>query len=76
LEQAVSKQLSVVGFFDAGLTAALIENYPFDLELYSIGLGLRYNTVIGPVRLEYGYNLNPRPLDPTGTLHFSIGFPF
>jgi outer membrane protein insertion porin family len=28
------------------------------------------------VRLEYGYNLNPRPGDPTGTLLFSLGFPF
>jgi len=40
------------------------------------GLGLRYQTLIGPVRLEYGRNLNPRIDDPAGTLHFSVGFPF
>jgi len=28
------------------------------------------------VRLEYGHNLNPRPLDPAGTLQLSIGVPF
>ena len=28
------------------------------------------------LRLEYGYNLNPRPRDPRGTLLLSIGFPF
>jgi len=44
--------------------------------LYSAGLGVRYQTLIGPVRLEYGHNLNPRPLDPRGTLHLSVGFPF
>jgi len=32
--------------------------------------------LIGPVRLEYGYNLNPRRFDPLGTLQFSLGFPF
>ena len=39
-------------------------------------LGVRYQTLIGPVRVEYGHNLNPRPFDPDGTLLFSIGFPF
>jgi outer membrane translocation and assembly module TamA len=41
-----------------------------------VGGGLRWRTIIGPVRLEYGYNLNPRPKDPTGTLQVSLGFPF
>jgi outer membrane protein insertion porin family len=31
---------------------------------------------VGPVRLEYGHNLNAREGDPNGTLHFSVGFPF
>ena len=33
-------------------------------------------SIIGPVRLEYGHNLNPREQDPSGTLHLSVGFPF
>lgn len=76
LEQAISSQISLVGFLDSAFTAATIEEYPADEGLFSVGLGLRYNTVIGPVRLEYGHNLNPREFDPDGTLHFSIGFPF
>ncbi|HVR36150.1 MAG TPA: BamA/TamA family outer membrane protein, partial [Methylomirabilota bacterium] len=40
------------------------------------GGGVRWKTIIGPARLEYGHNLNPRRHDPSGTLHFSIGFPF
>ncbi|MEZ5276376.1 MAG: BamA/TamA family outer membrane protein [Opitutaceae bacterium] len=76
LEQALNSQVSLIGFSDSTFNAASISDYPATESLYSIGLGLRYNTVIGPVRLEYGYNLNPRPLDPGGTLHFSIGFPF
>ncbi|HZL43220.1 MAG TPA: BamA/TamA family outer membrane protein [Verrucomicrobiae bacterium] len=41
-----------------------------------MGGGLRWRTIVGPVRLEYGYNLSRRPGDPSGTLHFSLGFPF
>ena len=53
--------------------------YPLILWLHgagSVGGGLRWKTIIGPIRVEYGYNLNPRPKDPTGTLLFSLGFPF
>jgi outer membrane protein insertion porin family len=76
LEQALTNKWSVVAFADALGTAARLRDYPFNEELYSVGLGLRYQTIIGPVRLEYGHNLNPRPLDPDGTVLFSIGFPF
>lgn len=76
LEQALTGRFSIVAFVDALGTAVTLDDYPFDQRLYSAGLGLRYNTIIGPLRLEYGYNLNPRPLDPRGTLQVSLGFPF
>jgi outer membrane protein insertion porin family len=76
LEQALTEQWSAVVFVDALGTALRLAAYPFDEYLYSAGLGVRYQTLIGPVRLEYGRNLNPRPDDPRGTLHFSVGFPF
>jgi outer membrane protein assembly factor BamA len=76
LEQMLTPNWSIVGFVDAVGFARSREDYPFDEELYSVGGGVRWMTVVGPIRLEYGYNLNPRRYDPTGTLHFSIGFPF
>ncbi len=76
LEQALTTKWSVVVFGDALGTAARMADYPFSEKLYSLGLGVRYQTIIGPVRVEYGHNLNPRPFDPAGTLLFSIGFPF
>jgi outer membrane protein assembly factor BamA len=76
LEQALTPRWSVVLFSDNLGFAQSIDNYPFDTGLFSIGAGLRWRTIIGPIRLEYGYNLNPRPQDPTGTLQFSLGFPF
>lgn len=76
LEQALTSRWSVVVFGDALGIAARVADYPFSEKLYSVGLGVRYRTPIGPVRLEYGHNLNPRSLDPSGTVQLSIGVPF
>ncbi len=43
---------------------------------YGIGGGLRYNLPIGPVRLDYGVNPNPRENEAFGAFHFSFGFAF
>jgi outer membrane protein assembly complex protein YaeT len=75
-EQLLTKSWSVVTFFDAVGFAQFRDDYPWDEVLYSVGGGLRWRTLIGPMRLEYGYNLHRRSHDPAGTLHFSLGFPF
>ncbi len=75
-EQGVTPKWSVVAFVDGVEFAEHLNDYPGDAQLFSAGGGLRWRTIIGPVRLEYGYNLNPRPRDPVGTLQFSLGFPF
>jgi outer membrane protein assembly complex protein YaeT len=76
-EQALSAQWSVVGFGDALATAAELRDYPLAGErLYSAGIGARYQTLIGPVRVEYGRNLKPRPGDPGGTWQVSVGAAF
>lgn len=76
VEQRVFDQFSLVAFFD-GVVNSPDGTFGGESEgLYSAGVGLRYNTAVGPLRVEYGHNLNPRESDPDGTLHFSIGFPF
>lgn len=75
-EQALTTKWSGIVFFDALGTAARLSDYPFSEQLYSAGLGIRYQTIIGPLRVEYGRNLNPRAEDPSGSLLFSVGFPF
>jgi len=72
----LSESLSVVLFVDGLGASAKIEDYPFDETLASIGLGLRMKTFMGPVRFEYGANVNRRARDPAGTFHFSLGYPF
>jgi outer membrane translocation and assembly module TamA len=41
---------------------------------YGIGLGIRYNTPIGPIRVDFGYPLKPDIYtDENGTFYFSLG---
>ncbi len=75
-EQLLTPAWSLVTFIDAVGLARDIKSYPFSEGLYSVGGGLRWRTIIGPARIEYGHNLNPRQSDPKGTIHFSIGYPF
>jgi outer membrane protein insertion porin family len=41
------------------------DNSGYDYTSHAIGLGLRYKTPIGPLRFDFGYNLNPTAY-PTG----------
>jgi len=75
-EQGLTPKWSVVGFLDAVEFAQNLNHYPGDTALFSAGGGIRWRTIIGPVRVEYGHNLNPRPRDPSGEIQFSLGFPF
>jgi outer membrane protein assembly factor BamA len=43
---------------------------------YAIGVGLRYKLPIGPLRLDYGLNPNPKTDEANGAFHFSFGFAF
>jgi outer membrane protein assembly factor BamA len=76
LEQALTENWSAVLFYDLLADKAKLAADPGYEWLHSLGVGIRYRTLLGPLRLEYGRNLNPRPNDPKGTLHLSIGFPF
>lgn len=72
----VVKALSGVVFSDAG--SVLADSFAFDTgELrYTAGFGLRYHTVVGPIRADVGFPLNPQASTPSFQLHFSIGQAF
>jgi outer membrane protein assembly factor BamA len=40
---------------------------------YAVGPGLRIATPVGPLALDYGFNLDRRPWEDVGAFHFSIG---
>ncbi len=59
-------------FFDAGG----LGNSPFDNFSTGVGLGLRYNLPVGPIRIDYGVNPAPRKIDSFGAFNLSFGFAF
>jgi len=67
--------MKLVAFYDAG--NAWNDNYYLDDLRQSVGLGLRWYSPIGPLRLEYGHIVNRGGIndDSTGRWEFTIGMP-
>lgn len=42
----------------------------------AVGLGVRIDLPVGPLRLEYGHSLSRDPGEPSGAFHFAIGTTF
>ena len=71
-------------FFDTGNVWANSWDIRLNDLRYAVGPGLRYQTPVGPIRFDFGYQLNPIPgLIVNGTpqsrrwrIHFSIGQAF
>jgi outer membrane protein assembly complex protein YaeT len=76
--------LAAVAFIDAGNVWTNAWDFNLNDLRYDVGPGLRYNTPIGPIRIDVGYQLNPIPgLLVDGKtqarrvrFHFSIGQAF
>ena len=66
----------LAAFYDLGQVYPAGNNFSFNSPSQAIGLGARIHLPIGPVRLEYGYNLNREDHEPAGTFHFTIGASF
>lgn len=60
-------------FFDLGRAFDHEEKLRFPALRYSAGMGMRWISPIGPLRLEWGYNLDPEPGEEASQLEFSIG---
>lgn len=68
--------IGIVPFIDAG--SAFAASYPdFKQPIhYAAGIGLRYYTAIGPIRLDIARPLNPRPGDRPFAFYLGIGQSF
>jgi outer membrane protein insertion porin family len=71
-----ARSLSLAAFAEAGGIYLFISDLDLGQLRYTAGLGLRYKTPFGPLRLDWGYKLN-RPLgESTSRFHFTIGHAF
>lgn len=72
----IYKDLGGVIFFDYGNVYSKAFDYKLSELKYAPGVGLRYNTLIGPIRADVGYALNPEPGIRRIQFFFSIGQAF
>lgn len=78
LEMRISlgKGIGLVTFLDGGnVWVEMKDMDPLDSK-FTAGLGLRYDTPVGPLRVDYGYKLQREKDESRGELHFSIGHAF
>jgi outer membrane protein assembly complex protein YaeT len=80
----IYESLGAVAFLDAGNVWADSGAFQLNDLRYAVGSGLRYQTRVGPIRFDFGYQLNPipglvvngEPQSHRWRLHFSIGQAF
>ncbi len=72
----VGKGFGLVAFLDGGNVWEKMEGVDITKLKYTTGLGLRYNTPVGPFRLDYGYKLDREIGESKSEIHFSIGHAF
>ncbi len=65
-----------VAFLDYGNVYSKEFDFKLDEIKYAVGTGLRYNTLIGPLRVDFGYALNPEPGIGRFQFFLSIGQAF
>ncbi|ESR23411.1 autotransporter assembly complex protein TamA [Lutibaculum baratangense] len=76
LRAKVTDKIGVVAFADAG--NAFLESYPsFEEDLkVGVGVGLRYFTALGPLRVDVALPLDPGPGDPDFGIYVGLGQAF
>ncbi len=77
----IVESFGCVGFCDLGTVTKTPYPNPFSLWYKSAGVGIRYFTFFGPLRMDIGFPLNPRHIngklfDPHFRVYVSIGQTF
>ena len=73
----IKQGLGLVVFYDGGNVFPTVGFHDFtSLYTNNVGLGLRYATPVGPIRIDLGHNLNPVPGVKSTQYFVSIGQAF
>jgi outer membrane protein insertion porin family len=85
LRYPLTRQLRLVTFYDVGNVFRRIKDINFRGMTNTVGVGLRVNTPIGPVGVDYGFLLDPPSFtsaggevlrQPRGVIHVRLGQSF
>jgi outer membrane protein insertion porin family len=72
----IGRGFGLVPFLDMGnIWLKTGEINPMQLK-FTTGLGVRYNTPVGPLRVDYGIKLSRETGESRGEIHFSVGHAF
>lgn len=67
------KDLSGAVFYDKGSVFTRVKDLSLSQLRDALGIGIRYRTPLGPIRLELGWNLNPREEEKRFLVFLTIG---
>ncbi len=76
LRYTFPKAFGFVLFLDHGNVWPRYQDARFSQIKSTAGIGLRYNTPIGPFRLDWGYKLDREDFESASAFHFTLGHAF
>ncbi len=68
--------IRLAAFFDIGNVYGFGTEFDVTDLRKAAGGGVRWQSPFGPIRLDYGFNLDRRSGEDPGAFHFSVGTPF
>jgi len=66
-------KLNGVAFFDAGNSWNVSQSPLMTQVKAGAGLGIRWISPMGPIRIEYGWKINPEKGEEPGAVAFAMG---
>ena len=73
----IKKGLGLAAFYDGGNVYERIGFHRFGADYTNtLGIGLRYATPVGPIRIDLGHNLNPLPGIKSTQIFVTLGQAF
>lgn len=76
LRVAAARRVELAAFGEAGNVFPLASGVGLSDLRYSAGLGLRYKSSIGPIRIDWAYKLNRRAGESPSHVHVTVGHAF
>jgi outer membrane protein insertion porin family len=76
LRYDVGRRFSAAAFTEAGNVYPQVSDMTLSDMRYTAGLGLRYKSALGPLRIDWGYKLDRRVGEKPYHVHFTIGHAF
>jgi outer membrane protein assembly complex protein YaeT len=72
----VAEELRGAIFGDMGTVNEFYEDFGGGRYFFAVGVGIRYNTPVGPLRVDAAFNPDRQDGEDFGEIHFGLGYPF